>query len=61
MAYFFSGEFKCPKDWVVQGPNCFFVNNTRVTWHQAVQQCITINATLAKVTNEDQAKFLGGK
>ncbi len=47
---------------MVQGSQCYFVNATaQVTWHQAVTKCVALNATLAKVTSQDEAEFLGRK
>ncbi len=60
--YLFTGEFLCPDGWVVYGKNCLYVNSTRsVTWHQAVHKCQQLNATLTRVNDQEESKFIGSK
>uniref|UniRef100_A0A673CF37 C-type lectin domain-containing protein n=1 Tax=Sphaeramia orbicularis TaxID=375764 RepID=A0A673CF37_9TELE len=48
----------CPDSWRKFGGHCYFISNSKKTWHVSKQDCENRGATLAVVSNEEEQRFI---
>uniref|UniRef100_A0A673CCX5 C-type lectin domain-containing protein n=1 Tax=Sphaeramia orbicularis TaxID=375764 RepID=A0A673CCX5_9TELE len=48
----------CPDFWTRFGGHCYFISNSKKTWHVSKQDCENRGATLAVVSNEEEQRFI---
>ncbi|CAN2388655.1 plasmacytoid dendritic cell antigen processing and presentation [Pristimantis euphronides] len=50
----------CDSGWLIFGSNCYFFTNSKVNWHKARSNCVSKNADLVIIENEEEQKFISG-